>query len=118
MTEDLFVGIPEPVDVRRNLLESSRDLIKCLQSYEKLERIREQKLKYFKEMRKVSAELDLLITKLKEKLPKQGIRKLEKTEQKKQITETLIQPNKKLKSDLKKLEEQLQEIEEQLKSLK
>lgn len=118
MSEELFVGIPEPIDVRRNLLESSRDLIKCLQTYEKLELIRNQKLKYFKEMKRVSAELDLLITKLKQKIPKQGIRKLEKTEQKKKITEELITPNKKLKSDLKKLEEQLQEIEEQLKNLK
>ncbi|MEM2131107.1 MAG: hypothetical protein QXM96_02175 [Candidatus Woesearchaeota archaeon] len=117
MVEDLFVGIPEPIDVRRNLLESSKDLIKCLQTYDKLEAIREQKLKYFKEMKRVSAELDMLVNRLKQKLP-QTIRKLEKKENKKIAEEAMILPNKRLKTDMQKLQEQLQEIEEQLKSLK
>ncbi|MEM4396998.1 MAG: hypothetical protein QW757_00050 [Candidatus Woesearchaeota archaeon] len=117
MTDELFVGIPEPIDVRRNLLESSKDLIKCLQTYDKLEAIREQKLKYFKEMKRVSSELDMLVNRLKQKLP-QTIRKLEKKENKKIVEENLIKPNKKLKSDLQKLEEQLQLIEEELRSLK
>lgn len=118
MVDDLFVGIPEPLDVRRNLLESSKEVIKCLQTYEKLSAIREQKLKYIKEMKRVSAELDMLITKLKQKIPQHGIRKLEKKEHKEQVINELVEPKKTLKRDLKKLEEQLQEIEKQLQELK
>ena len=118
MEDNFFVGIYEPIDVRRNLLESSKELIKCLQTYERLEKIRNEKLKYYKEMKRVSAELDLLVNKLKQKLPNTGIRKMHKTEHKKIVVEELIKPDKKFKSDMQKLQEQLEEIENQLKSLK
>jgi hypothetical protein len=75
MDDELFVGIHEPVDVRRNLLESSKEVVESLQKYEKLNIIRLKKLKYFDDMKKVMEEINFLIVKLKEKMPKNKLRK-------------------------------------------
>ena len=63
--DSFFVGIYNPEDSRRNILESSRELVKSLQAYDKLHNVREQKLLLFKEMKTVMEELDLLVGKLK-----------------------------------------------------
>jgi hypothetical protein len=74
-SDGFFVGIYDPLDIRRNILESSKELIKSLEAYDRLEKIRETKLKYFSHMRKTMKELELLSSKLKEKMPKSNIRK-------------------------------------------
>lgn len=76
MTEkDFFVGIHEPLDVRRNLLECSREIVNSLKSNEKITRIRKEKLHNFEKMKTIMSELDLIISQLKTKLPKSNLRK-------------------------------------------
>ncbi|MBD3203322.1 hypothetical protein GF327_03450 [Candidatus Woesearchaeota archaeon] len=72
--QDFFVGVDNPMDIRRNLLESSRELIQTLQSYEKIKKIRELKIKRIKQLRTVGKELDMLFSKLKDTLPKTHLR--------------------------------------------
>jgi hypothetical protein len=74
-SEGFFVGIYDPLDIRRNILESSKELIKSLEAYERLEKIRESKLRHFAQMRKTMKELELLSSKLKERMPKSNVRK-------------------------------------------
>jgi len=74
MKDDFFVGIYDPLDVRRNLLESSKEIVKSLQSHDTLARIRKDKLRYYEEMRNIMDELTFLTTKLKEKLPQSHLR--------------------------------------------
>ena len=40
--KDFYVGINNPIDVRRNTLECSRELIQNLQSYENVKKVRER----------------------------------------------------------------------------
>ena len=47
--EQFFVGINNHLDIRRNLLECSREMIQSMQSYEKLTRIRDIKIKRIKQ---------------------------------------------------------------------
>ena len=73
--QDVYVGVYDPVDIRRNLLESSKEVIKSLQSFESLTKKREAKIEIYKEMKKVMKELDLLMSRLQKRLPKSYLRK-------------------------------------------
>ena len=64
MKDDFFVGIYDPIDVRRNILESSKEIVKSLQSHNALKILREEKLKQYKMMRQVMSELDMLMGRL------------------------------------------------------
>lgn len=117
MAESYFVGIYDPIDVRRNILESSKEIVKSLQSFEKIESIREEKLKTIKDMKKIMAELELLISKLADKLPKTKLRKaIEKTADNLQKN-TAPTPGR-FSSELEKLESQLRLVEKELSSFK
>ena len=120
-TEGFFVGIYDPLDIRRNILESSKELIKSLEAYERLEKIRESKLRYFAQMRKTMKELELLASKLKERMPKSNIRKtIEPISQTPNIS--LSQTTKKqpqmrtesFSSELQNLEQELKNVEKEL----
>ena len=73
--KDFFVGIHEPSDIRRNVLESSKDVVNSMQTNEILKQIRKEKLLLFEKMRSVMNDLDLLVSKLNKKLPKTHLRK-------------------------------------------
>ena len=111
MEKGYFVGIYDPVDVRRNILESSKDIIESMQTVEILNKLRKEKMLLFQEMKTIMKELDLLVTRLKSKVPKSYLR-TKKTD-KRQI----IVHQGKLPPEMKKLEEQLKKIEEELTSM-
>ena len=73
--EDVFyVGLRDPAEVRRNVLESSREMIQFLQRYEKLKSIRDEKSAAAKQLHTDIKELRTLINKLKKVLPKTKLR--------------------------------------------
>jgi hypothetical protein len=111
MPEDYFVGIYDPIDVRRNVLESSKEIVKSIQVFERVESIREEKLKTVREMKKIMAELELLVVKLSERLPKAKLRKAIRD----------FEPHKPIRnyaSEFEKLEEQLKLVEKELAAFK
>ena len=89
--DGFFVGVYDPIDVRRNLLENSKELIKSLQSFDALLKIRHQKVKVYRETKEVMNELDLLITKLKSRLPKAHLRKAIEKKRPKRVMSTKYQ---------------------------
>jgi hypothetical protein len=95
--KDFFVGIYEPIDVRRTVLESSKEIVESLQSSTNLKKIRKEKLLLYEEMRQIMSEIDMLVTRLNKKLPKSHLRK-------KDI-------KKEIPPEIKKLEKQLRNIE-------
>ena len=115
---NFFVGIYDPVDVRRNLLESSREIVSSLQSYDKLHAIRLQKLKLYQDMKKAKEELDMLISRLTVSLPKSYLRKAQEHSslQPRQVYNTTEARTRESRfiSELDMLEEQLRAIERQL----
>jgi hypothetical protein len=67
--EPLFVGIPNPQGVRKELLTSVKAVINDLQRYEQLTEPKSEKAKYVLELRRVMQELSVLNRKVKEMLP-------------------------------------------------
>ena len=127
--EDVFfVGIDDPVELRRTILESSKDLLQYLQRFEKFKQVRLEKQEELITLKGVTADLKKLMGKLKNTLPKTHIRarspKKEKPETKKakkpkepEFAELEIpkEPEtKKPVTDLEKLEHELGMIESRL----
>ena len=104
--KDFFVGIYNPRDVKRSVLESSKQILDSMQSNPNLKKIRAEKIKYYEKMTKVMYELDLLISRLQKRFPKS---KLRKSYPKK--AQTGSQP------EMTKLEEQLNKVEKEFSSL-
>ncbi len=113
MKDDYFVGIYDPLDVRRNILESSKHIIKSLECHDTLDKLRNEKVKTLREMRKIMSELELLSSKLKQGMPKTTIRKSEPRD-KEEETDEHDHGNTKFSQELKRLEAQLKGIEKDL----
>jgi len=117
--KDFFVGIYDPLDVRRNLLESSREILKSLKTFTDVSEIRKNKLKLYKKMKSVMEELNLLVTKLDKKLPESHLRKkIEKTVSSPVYVAKEKSKKEGLVNELDKLESQLSEVERELSELK
>lgn len=69
MTNDNFVGISTPIEIRRAILESSKHTINNLQISEDIREIREQKFKLMDEFKEQLSDLRKDLSKLKKKLP-------------------------------------------------
>ncbi len=138
---EYVVQIQEPRMVRKELLESLRDLIIFMQGYEQFRKLQEEKVAQFSALRNDVKELNhLLDAKLRHHFPKGKAKPLpvaqtapkpapriepeEEMEEEKPILpvrmpvrkETLAPAAK--KSDLDELEQQLREIEDQLRDVK
>lgn len=125
-----MVQIPEPKIVRKDLLESLREVILIMQAYEQFKRIQEDKVGIFQQMSKDVKELNGLISKLKKLVPKGKLKslgedvprlELPKEEPKPKLvvskgSPTKVAPTPKL-NELDNLEGQLRDIERQLKSI-
>ncbi len=70
MNEPFFVGILEPVEVRKELLTSSRQLVNSLRKYEDYKHSRDEKLRYIIDLKRVFDELLVLNRKLRSRLPR------------------------------------------------
>ena len=69
--EDVYyVGISDPINLRRSILESSKVAIQFLKSYEMLKGIRTEKAELMIEFENEMKALNRLMTKLKSELPK------------------------------------------------
>lgn len=137
----LYVGVREPTEIRRNLLESARETIHFLQRYEKLKAIRERKFQAILQLDNEMKELKSLVGKLKKsfptakpymRLPKHklacnvcnkefdstaGLSKHMKVHQPKDekvVEHEIKAPKKRVHSDIERLENELTEIEGKL----
>ena len=70
MSQDYFVGIDQPVEVRRNILESSRSVLKALQAYEDLAEIRTKKIKITLLFQQQLKDVQSSVRKVRVNLPK------------------------------------------------
>ncbi len=112
-----YVAIQDPKSFRRELLGSSKDMIKLLQKYEDIKKIREQKIKLMYEFSQTKTEIAMLMGKLKRAIPKTKLRNAydnPKVIEKKKI----VAPRKEVHPDLSSLQNELASIEEKLGKLK
>ncbi|MEM3127160.1 MAG: hypothetical protein QW331_03785 [Candidatus Woesearchaeota archaeon] len=135
----LFVEIRGPVEVRRNILEATRDVVQHLQRYERFKQVREEKAVEIAKLKTNIKDINRLIGKLRSALPKTKLRikmheevaaveqrqkeleeKRKKAEKKAKKEEKKVepeQPKKKELSEIEKLEKELGEIEGRLNKL-
>lgn len=125
---EFFVNIENPVEARRGLLESSRDAIHMLQSYEKIKMIRDEKNKLLQDLDNTMRDIYSLSNRLRTHLPKLPAKKKEGKAQKRPEPErevvkkapVVVKQNiiPKDKSALELLEEELLNVEKQLNEIK
>jgi len=123
-----FVEVRDPVDVKRNVLESQKEIIEDLQRYENIKVLREKKLEEIDKLRGMLKELLKIISDLKAALPKTMLRETVKIKRKSKAEEKKAEEKKskeaeqekearKPMSELEKLEGELSAIEGKLSSL-
>lgn len=130
--EKLYVGIEDPIAIRRALLESSKSLIKILQENENTRQRREQKHRLLAELKNTAKELTRLLAQLKSELPRVKMSSLpkkmkprmlptQKPAPKPATAQTVKKPATATRpmhlSEAQKLEKELKDIEDKLNKL-
>jgi len=72
--EPLYVGIFDPVDLRRDLLNSSKVIITSLRKYEQFVAVRDEKTRYMAALAKTFREISALNRRLMQLMPKTKIK--------------------------------------------
>lgn len=133
MQEEYYVGVSDPVELRRVLLETSKGVLQAMHRYEKYKMYREETISLIKSLSKHLSELSNLMTTLKSILPKNTVRirkareqllarkdgqdlSVQKLKQRKADTTkaTIVSSSKKELTDIERLEMELSEIESKL----
>ena len=136
--ELLYVGIDEPVTLRRALLESSKSLVHLLKQQQNLKQLRTSKQRKVEELRGLVVEINELTAQAKQLMPKMEGLQLPAEErepkmkaakaakasaagaavaQPKKLMPKISAPSFHAESHMDKLERELRNIEEKLKSL-
>ena len=121
----LFKKIDNPFELRRNLLEASKQMIHGLQKYERLRAIRVRKAEEIIKLKSIVKEINALNAKLKKEFPdiifkttklkeakEERVKAKEKVEKKKEAM-----PERKESRELVDLEKQLKDIERKLETI-
>jgi len=136
-----YVGIKDPIEIRRSLLESSKEIVQLMQDFERFKDIREQKFLLKEELKKDIAAIQKMMKALKKAVPKTELR-VRLMHEHEEYEEELLKPKKKSKkskksktskksstkkakpvekkkpvTELDKLEDELRKIEEKLGNL-
>jgi hypothetical protein len=122
----VYVGISEPITLRKELLESSKSLVHILKGQEKVKEIRNSKQKAIEQLRGLVADISELLSHTKEimpnvddaDLPVEKVLKKKGYEKKVKVVKKVIpKPVKAHENGVDKLEMQLRDIEDKLRSL-
>ena len=120
-----FVQIKEPAEVRRNILETLKEIVEVLRRFEKFRHIRHEKLQKIQHLRVLIRQANKTLGVLKAKLPQTNLRATVVREaqprkirhkKKKKHTEPEKVPKKEM-TEAEKLEAELNAIESKLKNL-
>lgn len=117
--ELFFVQVREPSEVRRNILESLKEILELLQRFEKFKHLRHEKLIKIQRLRVLMKDTNKLLGDLKMKLPQtslKGVSAKEAPKPRKVAQKKREEQPKKGKSELERLESELSAIESKLKS--
>ena len=117
VSEDIYyVGVSDPVELRRTLLESSKIIISFLKRYEDIKNLRTKKAEAVIQLNNQVEDIRKLVARVRRDLPKTKLRQDSVEEKKVAKPKTL--KAKIGRAEIEKLEEELSDIENKLKSLK
>ncbi len=71
---NFFVGIENPMEMRRQVLESSKKLVEVLKKFESFREKREQKLLLMEKLKRTLSEINRMNAKLRAAMPKTNLR--------------------------------------------
>ncbi len=118
--DKFFVGIKNPINARRLLLNSSKDILDALKDYESFENLKQEKAKYVIELKRILDEVTVLNRKLKTHLPKTPLQAPPKAariaRRRKEISSKKTKMAK-VASKMDLLESELSKVEDRLKGL-
>ena len=127
--ELFFVQVKDPNEVRRNILETLKEIVEVLQRFEKFKHVRHEKIEKINHLRVLIKQANKILGDLKAKLPQTNLRAMVAKEisrlpkkthhkgKKKIIEEKTDKAPKREMTELDKLESELSAIEGKLKSL-
>lgn len=124
-SELFFVRVKEPVEVRRNILETLKEIVEVLQRFEKFKQIRHEKIEKINHLRVLLRQSNKMLGELRGKLPQTNLRAtvarqapVHKVHHKKKRAKAAEKaPPKREMTEVEKLETELNAIESKLKSL-
>jgi len=113
-----FIGLNDPIEIRKNLLEPTREVIQFLQSYEQFKKIKEEKTQTILQLKEDFRLIKASINALRRQLPRGKI-KLEKPSEniKEEVQKERKKPVKKTLTELDALDQELGNIEQTLGNL-
>lgn len=118
-----FIGLNNPTELRKNILEPTREVIQFLQNYEEFKKIKEEKTKYIIQLKDDLKQIRLSVNQLKKALPQNKLR-IEKPKKIKEAKKEALPVEAKAApapllppTELDSLEKELNEIEKKLGSL-
>jgi len=126
-----YAGLSEPIEVRKSILEASREVLQSLQQFDKFSAVRREKKQAIADLKSNVSEINRLFSELKSHLPnaaqapavkaatqKHELKVSATAQMTKQKSKKQKEPSVKLKpkelSELEKLEKELGEIENKL----
>ena len=111
--DGIFVGVKDPLRVRKDILESSRDVLDGLKSYESFKQVREEKRMLFEQLRSDARSISLLIGRLRGELPQLKVpsAKVEKAKEQPKQGGVAVEKAKPA-TEVQRLEEELAQLEE------
>lgn len=125
--ELFFVRVKEPVEVRRNILETLKEIVGVLQRFEKFRQLRHEKIEKISHLRVLLRQANRMLGELRGRLPQTNLRAAVSREvpahkarhKKKKGAKASEEkaPQKKELTEVEKLEAELNAIESKLKSL-
>lgn len=120
--EPLFIGVPDPVNLRKGLLETSKVHLTILKKIEEIKLIRSQKDEAMNAVNLLLKEIKTLMIKLKKSLPSSNVLKsavIKKNSPAKETAETAKEVKIKIeaRSELEQLESEIAQIESKLSSM-
>ena len=124
--ELFFVRVRDPVEVRRNILETLREIVEVLHRFEKFKQLRHEKIEKISHLRVLLRQSNRMLGDLRGKLPQTNLRATvqretaHKAHHRKKKKGKVIEekaPQKKELTQVEKLEAELSAIENKLKSL-
>lgn len=110
---DFYIGIEDPRELRRNILESSKLIVLSMKNQQKLKDIHKEKIHLKNKLKQDIKELKMLMSKLEEILPEHIPQKKQPLLKKPAKNE----PEKIREAEIDRLHEHLELIEQKLKKL-
>ncbi|MEK6874995.1 MAG: hypothetical protein AABX52_04575 [Nanoarchaeota archaeon] len=114
----LYVGVPNPSLIRREILLSIKEIIGSLKSYDQIGLLRQEKHELTNEYKRIAEEIIVLNKRLKNAMPKAPLKAAPATQVKKIIEDRRATAQQKTEPDkVTVLETELAKIEAELKGL-